>query len=150
MQRISGKEFDITIGDLMLRVSKASLEISDNSSVAKSGGIPDGWVSGDVEASGEMELDPANLALLTDAADAAGSFRGLDVFDILFYAKVGSGEELKVQAFGCKLKVSSLLDIDRSGGEKHNTKIPYLVTSPDFVRINGVPYLEAAETKGLI
>ncbi len=30
------------------------------------------------------------------------------------------------------------------------TKLPFDVTSPDFIRINGVPYLAASETKDLI
>ncbi|MNP76220.1 hypothetical protein D3C76_1734230 [compost metagenome] len=66
----------------------------------------------------------------------------------MFFAKAGE-EELKVEAFGCKLKVSSLLNIDPKGGEKSKHKVPFDVTSPDFVRINGVPYLAAAEIEGL-
>mgnify|MGYP003431380481 CR=1 FL=1 len=57
-------------------------------------------------------------------------------------------DELRVEAFGCKLKVSSLLGIDPKGGEKSKHKVPFDVTSPDFIRINGVPYLDAAETEG--
>ena len=66
----------------------------------------------------------------------------------MFFAKAGD-EELRVEAFGLKLKVSSLLNIDSKGGEKTKHKVPYDVTSPDFIRINGVPYLDAAETEGL-
>lgn len=28
-------------------------------------------------------------------------------------------------------------------------KVPFDVTSPDFIRINGVPYLDATEIEGL-
>ena len=149
-QRISGKNFDINIGDLLVHVSKASLEVTDNTAVAKDRGIPNGWVDGDVEAAGELELDATALKLVTEAAAAAGSFRDLGSFDILFFASAGSGEEMKVQAFGCRLKIGSLLDIDTKGGDKHMTKIPFDVTSPDFVRINGVPYLSTADTEGLL
>lgn len=148
-QRISGKDFDVTVGDLAIHVDKATLSITDNTAVAKDRGVPNGWVSGDVEASGELELDALDLKTMSEAAKAAGSWRALEPFDLVFFARTLTGEEMKVEAFSCKIKVDSLLDFDGSGGEKHTTKIPFDVTSPDFVRINGVPYLDAAETEGL-
>ena len=123
MQRLSGKSFDVTLGDLKLHIEKASLDIEDGSEVAKTGGVPNGWVDGEVS--------------------------GLPEFDLLFYGSTGDGAEMKVEAFGCKLKVSKLLDVDGKGGEKHITTIPYIVTSPDFVRINGTPYLKPEETEEL-
>ncbi len=149
-QRVSGKDFDTSVGELQMHVSKCTLSITDNSKVAKDKGVPNGWVSGDVEASGELTLDAAALAVLTTAASSAGSFRELDPLDILFYAKTVDDEELKVEAFGCKLRIESLLDIDSAGGSKHESKIPFIVTSPDFVRINGVSYLSSDETSGLV
>jgi len=149
-QRISGKNFDIRLGALAVTISKASLSIEDGTEVAQDNGVPNGWVSGDVKASGELEGDARAVSLITEAAKAAGSFRQLECFDMLFYAKTGSEEEMKVEAFGCKLVIDSLLDIDKKGGEKHLTKIKYMVPSPDFVRINGVPYLAADETAGLV
>jgi len=41
------------------------------------------------------------------------------------------------------------LDIDPKGGQKAVHKVPFDVTSPDFIRINGVPYLDASEIEGL-
>ncbi|EQB0392838.1 phage protein [Pseudomonas aeruginosa] len=148
MARISGMNFDITLGDLQVHVEKATLDITDNSAVAQTRGVPDGFVDGDVTASGEYELDAANFALLIEAAKRAGSFRKLKPVDSLFYAKAGDSE-VRVEAFGCKLKVSSLLDIDPKGGTKTTHKVPFDVTSPDFIRINGVPYLDASETEDL-
>ncbi|EPR3220035.1 DUF2597 family protein [Pseudomonas aeruginosa] len=148
MARISGMNFDITLGDLQVHVEKATLDITDNSAVAQTRGVPDGFVDGDVIASGEYELDAANFALLIEAAKRAGSFRKLEPVDSLFYAKAGDSE-VRVEAFGCKLKVSSLLDIDPKGGSKTTHKVPFDVTSPDFIRINGVPYLDASETEDL-
>jgi len=89
------------------------------------------------------------VKILSEVARNAGSFRGLPEFDLLFYGSTGDGAEMKVEAFGCKLKVSKLLDVDGKGGEKHITTIPYIVTSPDFVRINGTPYLKPEETEEL-
>ncbi len=149
-QRISGKNFDIRLGDLAMNINKATLSIEDGSEVALDNGVPNGWVAGDTKASGELELDAQAVSLVMEAAKAAGSFRELETFDMLFYAKTGSEEEMKVEAFGCKLLIDSLLDVDKKGGEKHLTKIKYMVTSPDFVRINGVPYLSAEETEGLV
>ena len=57
MQRISGKNFDISIGDLAICVSKTTLTIEDKTEVAKDGGVPNGWVDGEVAASGDLELD---------------------------------------------------------------------------------------------
>ena len=150
MQRISGKNFDISIGDLSISVGKATLTIEDKTEVAKDGGVPNGWVDGEAGASGDMELDAQAIGILGEAAKAAGSWRGLPPFDILFYAKTGQDEEMKVEAFGCKFVLDSLLDLDKAGGQKHISKVKYFVTSPDFIRINGVPYLRPEETEGLI
>ncbi|MFU3247720.1 phage protein [Pseudomonas paraeruginosa] len=148
MARISGMNFDVNMGDTLVHVEKATLDITDNSAVAQTGGVPDGHVDGDVTASGELELDSANFALVMEAARRAGSFRKIDPADCLFFAKAGV-DEIRVEAFGCKLKVSSLLDIDPKGGAKTVHKFPFGVTSPDFIRINGVPYLDASETEDL-
>lgn len=148
MSRIGGKNFDVNLGDLLVHVESCTLDITDNSAVAQTRGVPDGHVDGDVSASGEFELDSYNFGLLVDAARTAGSFRELKPFDSVFFAKSGD-EEMRIEAFGCKLKVSSLLSIDPKGGEKSKHKVPFDVTSSDFIRINGVPYLAASETEGL-
>jgi hypothetical protein len=148
MSRIGGKNFDVNLGDLLVHVESCTLDITDNTAVAQSGGVPNGHVDGDVSCSGEMEFDTSNFNLLIEAARTAGSFRELEPFDSIFFAKAGD-EELRIEAFGCKLKVSSLLSIDPKGGEKSKHKVPFDVTSPDFIRINGVPYLAAAEIEGL-
>lgn len=150
MQRISGKNFDVSIGDLTMNVGKATLTIEDKTDVAKDNGVPNGWVDGEAGASGDMELDAQAIGIMGEAAKAAGSWRGLPSFDILFYAKTGQDEEMKVEAFGCKFVLDSLLDLDKAGGQKHISKVKYFVTSPDFIRINGVPYLRPEETEGLI
>ncbi|MNJ32848.1 hypothetical protein D3C77_275240 [compost metagenome] len=148
MSRIGGKNFDVNLGDLVVHVESCTLDITDNTAVAQDKGVPNGHVDGDVSASGEMEFDTANFNLLVEAARSAGSFRALQPFDTVFFAKAGE-EEMRIEAFGCKLKVSSLLSIDPKGAEKSKYKVPYDVTSPDFIKINGVPYLDASEIEGL-
>ncbi|WP_034638263.1 phage protein [Desulfovibrio cuneatus] len=150
-QRIGGRDFDITVGDLTLTVSKATLGITDNVEVAHDKGVPNGWVAGSVSSEGEIELTAAGMKILGEAASSAGSWRELPEFDMLFFAKTGSGEELKVEAFACKMKVDGLLDIDANENTKmHMTKLKFIVTSPDFVHINGTPYLSKAETEGIV
>ena len=148
MSRIGGKNFDVNLGDLLVHVESCTLDITDNTAVAQTGGVPNGHVDGDVSASGEMEFDTSNFNLLIEAARSAGSFRALEPFDIVFFASTPS-EEFRVEAFACKLRVSSLLGITPKGGETSKHKVPYDVTSPDFIRINGVPYLDAKEIEGL-
>ena len=148
MARIGGMNFDINLGDLQIHVESATLDITDNTAVVQDRGVANGFVDGDVTASGEVEVDTQNLNLIIESARQAGSFRKLANFDTVFFAQTAD-EELRVEAFGCKLKISSLLSIDQKGGEKTKHKLPFDVTSPDFIRINGVPYLDATETEGL-
>ncbi|GFM86107.1 tail protein [Pseudomonas cichorii] len=146
--KIGGKNFDVNLGDLMVHVEAGTLDITDNSTVAQTRGVPNGHVDGDVSAAGELELDSTNFNLLIEQAKSAGSFRKLEPFDIVFFAKAGE-EEIRVEAFGCKVRISSLLSVDPKGGAKSTHKIPFDVTSPDFVKINGVPYLDTEEIEGL-
>ncbi|EJE4146518.1 TPA: DUF2597 family protein [Vibrio parahaemolyticus] len=146
--RISGKNMHFSLGDYKLKASKVTLSITDNSAVQKDYGVPNGYADGDVEASGEIELTTQQFNQLSKAAKQAGSWRGLPAFDALFYGKIDK-DELKVEAFGCRIKISDLLDIDTNGGSALLHKLPFDVTSPDFVNINGTPYLREDETEDL-
>lgn len=145
--RLSGKSFDVQIGDLLIHVDEAGLDIEDNRTIVKNKGIPNGHVDGDVSASGEIKVDTANFNKISEVAKKAGSWRGMAEFDIAFVGETAR-ESLSVEAFGCVLKISSVLDIKAEGGEKTMHVLPYEVSSPDFVSINGVPYLDKAETEG--
>ncbi|GAB5990774.1 phage protein [Aeromonas enteropelogenes] len=147
-RRISGQSFDTTLMGIMVHVEKASLSITDSSAVAQTRGIPDGYVDGEVSAECEFELDAKNFKLLSDAAKRSGSWRGMKPDDVLFYADTGD-ETMKVEAFGVKLQIADLLDIDPKGGSKGVHKLKGIVTSPDFVHINGVPYLSDDDTRHL-
>jgi hypothetical protein len=135
-------------GDTLIHVESMTASITDNRQAVKSGGVPNGYVDGDVSCSGEMELDSRNFNLLGEVAKSAGSWRGIEPFDIIASGKA-IDQEQKVELFGCLVKVSDLLDVDQNGGEKTKHKIPFEVTSPDFVRINGVPYLSEDDTRNL-
>ncbi len=145
-RRFNGLSFDIDLGDFAVQVKKFTIEITDNTTVAKRNGKPDGWLLGDVEASGEITVDASGLKAFLDAAKTAKSFQEMEPFDINSYAKVGD-DEVKIEAFGCKVKLSSLLDIDKSSTDETEFALPFDVTSPDFVKINGVPYAPTGDTE---
>jgi hypothetical protein len=147
-KRIGGRDFDVMVGDLMIHVETMSASIDDAKGVSKTKGVPNGKVAGEVSCSGEIEVDTQNFNLIIDAARKAGSFEELDDFDIVTNADVDD-EALNIEMFGCSLRISDLLNIDAKGGEKAKHKIPFDVTSPDFVRINGVPYLSRKSTENI-
>ncbi|MDW1615058.1 phage protein [Vibrio sp. Vb2853] len=148
-KRISGMSFDVDIHDTLVHVEKATVTITDDSQATKTRGVPDDFTDGAVGAEVEYELDTKNFKLLGEAAKAAGSWRGIEAHDSLFYANTGS-EELEIKVFGVKLMIDSLLDIDSSSADKSVHKIKGIVTSPDFIHIDGVPYLSSDDTRDLI
>ncbi len=147
--RLSGMNFNVNLGDELMQVDTATLDISDNSTPVQTGGVPDGYVSGDCMANGELVLKASEFKKVSAQAKAAGSWRGLKPFDILFYGKTDQ-DEVKVEAFGCHIKLSKILDLDKKGGSATMFTIPFDVTSPDFVKIDGVPYLTPEETKDIV
>ncbi|RTP98385.1 DUF2597 family protein [Enterobacter sp. WCHEn045836] len=148
-QRIGGMDFDITVGTDQVHVESVTLDITDNTAVAQSRGVPDGYVKGDVSAEGEFEFDEKNFATLNEHARSAGSWRELEPVDVLFYADVGN-MSTKVEAFGCKLIVTGPLNLNPKGGEKATKKIKYLVTATEFVRIDGVPILGGRDLRNIV
>ena len=143
-QRINGQSFDMDLGETAVHVQKFTLDITDNTTAAKRNGRPDGWLQGDVAASGEMTIDRDGMRELTSAAKSAGSWQQLPTFDINSFAKAGD-DEFKVEAFGCKIKLNKLLDVDKNSTDETLFSVPFEVTSPDFVSIDGVPYLTPLE-----
>ncbi|MDC9589180.1 MULTISPECIES: DUF2597 family protein [Xenorhabdus] len=148
-QRISGQSVDFNMDGDLVHAEKVNLSITDNTAAAQTQGVPDGYISGDVAAEGEIELSTKYLDIVTAKARASGSWRGIQPVDLMWYAKAGN-EEMKVEAYGCKLILSDILDVDPKGGSVMTHKVKFVVTSPDFVRINGIPYLEAELTRNLI
>lgn len=148
-RRISGSSFDNELLGDNVHIEKATVTITDNSAVALTNGIPDGFIDGDVAAEIELEISTKYLPTIVSAAKSAGSFRDLPLDDIMFFADTGS-EELKVECFGVKLVMDSILDFESKGAEVLTHKIKGFVTSPDFVRIGGVPYLSEDDTRGLL
>ncbi|ELC2956361.1 DUF2597 family protein [Salmonella enterica] len=148
-ERISGMSFDVSFNGRVIHVKTITLDVTDNTKAIQERGVPNGWVRGDAEASGELELDTVNFQLLGEAAREAGSWRDIEEADFLFFAQAAK-TELRVEAFGCKLMLSNLLNIDSKGGDSLSHKIKYLVTSPEFVKIDGIPILSATDVRDLM
>ncbi|HGB5310759.1 TPA: phage protein [Salmonella enterica subsp. enterica serovar Poona] len=148
-ERINGMCFDVSFGARTIHVKTATLDVTDNTKAIQERGVPNGWVRGDVEASGEIELDTANFQILGEVAREAGSWRNIEPADFLFFAQAGKSE-LKVEAFGCKLIISNLLNIDSKGGDASPHKLKFLVTSPDFVRVDGTPILSSSDVRDIM
>ncbi|EJJ4279632.1 DUF2597 family protein [Salmonella enterica] len=146
---ISGMNFDVSFDGRIIHVKTVTLDITDNTKAVQDRGVPNGWVDGDVEASGEIELDTVNFQILREVARAAGSWRAIKPVDFLFFADTGDNE-MKVEAFGCKLVITNLVNIDSKGSETMSHKIKFMVASPDFVKIDGLPYLSARDTRDLM
>lgn len=146
-QSISGLDVDITLGSIDITVDKITLDIEDNGKPSKSRGVTSGYLQGSVGAKGSIELNTHNFNRLSE--EVGESWSELPPFDVLFYAKTYDNE-LKVEAFGCHLRISSLLDVDqKEGGDGLVHKLDYEVCGRDFIKINGKPYLSEKQVKHL-
>ncbi len=146
--RITGRNFSIMFGPLLINADKVSATIEDSTTAAMDRGVPNGVLPGEKKCTGEAELDAKNLDLLTVVAKAAGSWSGMPPVDIVG-AAVGDLEGKIVVMYGCKLKLSDILNADTTSSEKELTKVAFEVTDKNFVDINGVPYLSSDDTFGL-
>ncbi|MFC6633537.1 phage protein [Microbulbifer taiwanensis] len=145
-QKLTGKDVDVMIGSYMVHIEEISITIDDATAPTKTRGIPDGFIAGEVSASGEVKLNTSQFQVICDAAKEAGSFRKLPTFDVVMNAET-TDEKINVEAFDCKFRLSELLNANQSGSERLMHTLPYDVTGSDFVRINGVPYVDASETE---
>lgn len=147
MPQFSGLELDVSLDSRDITANKVTISITDNSKAATSRGVPDGELPGSVEATLTLELDSYNFNLVLEDAKKAGSIRGMAPFDFQGYMKkAGINLELKIEAFGCKIKITDLLDADTSSEDGLIHKIECPVTSSDFIKVNGTPYLSIDET----
>lgn len=147
-ERISGGSFDVNYDGIMIHVENATVTITDNSAASQTRGVPNGYTKGSVSADVEAEVDSQNFKKFTAVARAAGSWRDIPPKDFLFYANTGDEEE-KVEVFGCKPTLSDIVNITPNEASKTTKKIKFMVTSPDFIAIDGVPYLSARDTRDL-
>ena len=91
-----------------------------------------------------LKLDHENWLIVQAQAAKVGSWKGIEPFDVAFNAEVAAGKK-NIEAFGCLPQLDEILNIKADGGEEDTTSIKCPITSPDFVKINGVPYLTSDE-----
>lgn len=147
--RYTGASFDVSMLGIMVHVESASASISDDSAVDTERGIPTGFTLGKVGCEVEYELDLNNFRKLQQKAREVGSWRGVAPHDCMFYASSGDAAD-KIELFGVKLVISDLLSVDPNSSDKTKRKLKGFVTSPHFVRINGIPYLSENDTRGML
>ncbi|EKO3911288.1 DUF2597 family protein [Vibrio fluvialis] len=147
--RFSGRSFDTTLFGEFVHVKSATATINDESEAAYTRGVTDGYTDGKVGCDVELELDLKQFQKVHKAAKVAGSYRGIEPDDVMFYADNGVDED-KVELFGVKFVLADIIGIDPESQDKSTRKLKGFVTSPLFVKINGVPYLSKDDTRGLI
>ncbi|SHO57889.1 phage protein [Vibrio quintilis] len=147
--RFSGRNFDITIFDETVHVQNASVTINDETAVSYTRGVTDGYTEGKASCDVELEIGLNQFKHIQAAAKSAGSYRGIDPTDIMFYAHNGDNED-KIVCHGVKFVLSDLLSVDPESADKTTRKIKGFVTSPLFVTVNGVSVLSENDTRGLI
>lgn len=143
MMHISGADVDVLIGTKSVNIKQFTVNIEDGTKPTYTRGVANGHVRGQTSASGEITVDTENFNLIMESARDAGDFQSLSPFDIVGLGKTPD-QELKVASFGCKLRISKLLDSNGDGGDKLEHTLPYDVTDPRFVEINDTPYLSQA------
>lgn len=148
MQHISGQDIDVVLGATLVNIKQFTLNIEDGTKPVSTRGVPHGFVRGNATASGEITLDTENFNLVMEEARKAGSFQELDVFDIVSMGQT-TDQQLKTVAYGCKLRVSKLLDASGEGGDKLEHTLPFDVTDSRFVEVNGVNYLHRGHVEKL-
>ncbi|KKD01387.1 phage protein [Photobacterium halotolerans] len=147
--RFSGRSFDTTLFGEFVHVKNATATINDESAAAFTRGVTDGYTDGKVSCDVEIELDLNQFRKIHKAAKSAGSYRGIKPDDLLFYANNGVDED-KVELFGVKWVLADIVGIDPDSADLSTRKIKGFVTSPLFVNINGTPYLDKNDTRGLL
>ena len=140
MQGFTGRDFEITLSGTgkLVAVNSINVQIEDATQATSSGGRPDGWVSGQI-AGGDCELviKSRQLKMFTEAAKKAGSWEDMPTEDITFQAEKG-GQKIQVEVFGCKFRIPNL-ELDRTDSEETTITIPFVITDPELLRINGTP-----------
>ncbi len=146
--KLSGRNVRAVVGNYRTVFESTTMNIEDGSKAVMTNGRPNGSVSGEVKASGQFVLDWENFTILLGAARQAGSFEQAPLVDIVFTANTGT-ERMKIEGFGCLIKVSDLLNAESNGDTKSMVTLPYEVCGQEFVKINGVPYLDPRKIQEL-
>ncbi len=145
---ISGADADILIGTQLVNANQITLDIEDGTKATSTRGVPDGYVRGQTKSKGELKVDTVNFKLILEEAKKAGSWQQMEPVDITVNGKT-INQSINYTAYGCKLNLSNALDAAGDGEDKLEHSIPFVVTDPRFVEIDGVPYIDLDHVKRL-
>lgn len=149
-QHITGKNGQSFVEGIPFTFDKITASISDGMEVLKTRGVPDGYAEGDVGCDGEVEMKYKYFKQFSALAAKMGSYRAVPAMDINYIGATKS-DLVPIVLHGCKFTMESILEAEANDGKKAGmVKLKFSVTSPDFVSINGVPYLDALETLGVL
>jgi hypothetical protein len=148
VKHLSGKDFDVFIGSKMVHVIDASVKVTDGRKVKTTRGIPVGFIDGPVSAEVTFKLDHENFLLLEGQAKEAGSWKGIPAFDMSFLAETQIGKK-NIEVFGVLPSLDEILNLKAEGGEEDVITVKGDITSKDFIKINGIPYLTVEEVRDL-
>lgn len=136
MSRITGRDVEVRLGSgLVITFDEVNLNLDDGITATSDQGYPDGWGRGEITGGGDMKTNIADHNAILAEVPEGGSFEMLDAFSMTFFGSAGS-EELLIEVDGAKIKFPSY-SFDGAGGPKQMASFPFLVTGPDFVKING-------------
>jgi hypothetical protein len=136
---VSGMDVNVSLGTALINVKQFTLNVEDGMKETTTRGVANGFVNGVTSASGEITVDTESFNRIIEEARKVGSFQQLPAFDIISLGQTVD-QKIKTVAYGCKLTISKLIDAAGDGGDKLEHTIPYKVTDPRFVEINGVAY----------
>ena len=137
-QRISGRDVVVKLSNgTRLLFEQVNVNLDDGITATSDQGYPNGWVHGKVKGDGDIEVSTETLLTLNEEAELAGSWEEMEAFDVTMYAQAGD-LEMYVKLHGVKLRMPNF-QFSGEGGEKVTHQINFVITSPDFVRLNGVP-----------
>jgi len=147
---VTGKNGQSFLDGIPFVFDKITASISDGMEVLKTRGVPDGFAEGDVSCEGEVEMKYKYFKQFSALALKYGSYRAIPTMDISYIGATKS-DLVPIVLYGCKFTMESILEAESNDGKKAGVvKLKYAVTSPDFLTINGVPYLDTLETVGVL
>lgn len=147
-KHLSGQDYDFIVGGTALIAAEVSVKITDGRVVKYQRGVSVGHVGGKCEAEVTLKLDHENFLLMQAKAEKAGSWQDIKPFTISGLAQTKFGSK-NIEVFGCLPMIDDLLSAKTEGGEDDTTSIKCLVTSKDFIKINGAPYLSLQSVRDL-
>lgn len=148
-KHLGGKDARAIIDGTLINIEKIDIDIETERQPVYENGVPNGFVDGKVSATVKLTFNKHNFALFKEKAKAAGSWQGIPPFDFDCVSTAGTQSET-ISAFGVLPDITSLLSAETESNSAQTVEVEGAITSPDFIHIDGVPYLEAESIADLV